>query len=160
MHYRTLGRTGIEVSEVGYGAWGIGQSQWIGAEDEESLRALRRAIELGLTFIDTALAYGRGHSEQLVGQVMRDTDHHIAVASKVPPKNLEWPARHGVDSSEAFPADHVRRCTERSLSNLGLDVLDVQQFHVWQDSWLGQGDWQQAVQALKDEGKIRAFGIS
>jgi aryl-alcohol dehydrogenase-like predicted oxidoreductase len=160
MHYRTLGRTGIEVSEVGYGAWGIGQSQWIGAEDEESLRALRRAIELGLTFIDTALAYGRGHSEQLVGQVVRDTDHHVAVASKVPPKNLEWPAREGVDVGETFPAEHVRRCTERSLSNTGLDVLDVQQFHVWQDSWLGQGDWQQAVQELKDEGKIRAFGIS
>jgi aryl-alcohol dehydrogenase-like predicted oxidoreductase len=160
MHYRTLGRTGIEVSEVGYGAWGIGKSQWIGAEDEESLRALRRAIELGLTFIDTALAYGRGHSEQLVGQVVRDTDHHIAVASKVPPKNLEWPAREGVDVGEVFPAEHVRRCTERSLSNTGLDVLDVQQFHVWQDSWLGNGDWQEAVQALKDEGKIRAFGIS
>jgi aryl-alcohol dehydrogenase-like predicted oxidoreductase len=160
MHYRTLGRTGIEVSEVGYGAWGIGQSQWIGAEDEESLKALRRAIELGLTFIDTALAYGRGHSEKLVGQVVRDVDEWVRVASKVPPKNLEWPARAGVPVEEAFPGEHVRKCTERSLQNSGAEVLDVQQFHVWQDDWIDQGDWQETVQALKDEGKIRAFGIS
>jgi aryl-alcohol dehydrogenase-like predicted oxidoreductase len=160
MHYRTLGRTGIEVSEVGYGAWGIGQSQWIGAEDEESLRALRRAIELGLTFIDTALAYGRGHSEELVGQVVRDVDEWVRVASKVPPKNQEWPARAGVPVEEAFPGEWVRRCTERSLRNSGAEVLDVQQFHVWQDDWIDQGDWQETVQALKDEGKIGAFGIS
>ncbi len=160
MHYRTLGRTGIEVSEVGYGAWGIGQSQWIGAEDEESLRALRRAIELGLTFIDTALAYGRGHSEKLVGQVVRDVDEWVRVASKVPPKNQEWPARAGVPVEEAFPGEWVRRCTERSLQNSGAEVLDVQQLHVWQDDWTDQGDWQETVRALKDEGKIRAFGIS
>jgi aryl-alcohol dehydrogenase-like predicted oxidoreductase len=160
MHYRTLGRTDIEVSEVGYGAWGIGQSQWIGAEDEQSLQALRRAIDLGLTFIDTALAYGRGHSEQLVGQVVRDVDAWVRVASKVPPKNLEWPARAGVAADEAFPGEHVRRCTERSLANSGLEVLDVQQFHVWQDDWIDQGDWQETVQALKQENKIRAFGIS
>jgi len=160
MNYRTLGRTGIEVSEVGYGAWGIGQSQWIGAEDEESLRALRRAIELGLTFIDTALAYGRGHSEKLVGEVSRDVDEWVRVASKVPPKNLQWPARAGVPAEEAFPGEHVRRCTERSLRNTGLDVLDVQQLHVWQDDWIGQGDWQETVAALKDEGKIRCFGVS
>jgi aryl-alcohol dehydrogenase-like predicted oxidoreductase len=160
MHYRTLGRTGIEVSEVGYGAWGIGQSQWIGAEDEQSLQALRRAIDLGLTFIDTALAYGRGHSEELVGQVVRDVDAWIRVASKVPPKNLEWPARAGVPVEEAFPGEHVRACTERSLRNSGADVLDVQQFHVWQDEWLGEGDWQEVVEDLKREGKIRHFGVS
>ena len=160
MHYRTLGRTGWDVSEVGFGAWGIGQSQWIGAEDEQSLQALRRAIDLGLTFIDTALAYGRGHSEELVGQVVRDVDAWIRVASKVPPKNLEWPARAGVPVEEAFPGEHVRACTERSLRNSGADVLDVEQFHVWQDDWIDQGDWQETVQALKDEGKIRAFGIS
>ncbi len=160
MNTRTLGRTGIEVSEVGYGAWGIGGSQWLGAKDDESLDALRRAIELGLTFIDTALAYGRGHSEKLVGQVVREQDHHIVVASKVPPKNRMWPAPRGADVSEAFPGEWVRRCTERSLSNLGLDVIDVQQFHVWQDEWTGEGDWLATVQALKEEGKIRAFGVS
>ena len=160
MNTRTLGRTGIEVSEVGYGAWGIGGSEWLGAQDDESVQALRRAIELGLTFIDTALAYGRGHSEQLVGQVVRDQDHHVVVASKVPPKNRIWPAPAGIDVSEAFPGEWVRRCTERSLSNLGLDVIDVQQLHVWQDDWAEQGDWLETVEALKAEGKIRAFGVS
>jgi aryl-alcohol dehydrogenase-like predicted oxidoreductase len=160
MHYRTLGRTGIEVSEIGYGAWGIGQSQWIGAEDEESLRALRRAIELGVTFIDTALAYGNGHSERLVGEVVREVDERIVVATKIPPKNLTWPAAAGTDVMDAFPGEHVRACTERSLANLGLEVLDVQQFHVWLDDWIGHGDWEETIQDLKDEGKIRAFGVS
>jgi len=160
MNTRTLGRTGIEVSEIGYGAWGIGGSQWLGAQDDESLTSLRRAIELGLTFIDTALAYGRGHSEELVGQVVREQDHHIVVATKVPPKNQAWPAPDGIDPDEAFPGEWVRRCTERSLSNTGLDVLDVQQLHVWSDEWVGRGDWLETVQALKDEGKIRAFGVS
>lgn len=160
MNTRTLGRTGIEVSEVGYGAWGIGGSQWLGAKDDESLDALRRAIELGLTFIDTALAYGRGHSEKLVGQVVREQADHIVVATKVPPKNQLWPAPRGIDVGEAFPGEWVRRCTERSLSNLGLDVIDVQQFHVWQDEWTGEGDWLATVQALKEEGRIRAFGVS
>jgi aryl-alcohol dehydrogenase-like predicted oxidoreductase len=160
MNYRKLGRTGLEVSEVGYGAWGIGGSQWIGAEDDESIRALERAIELGLNFIDTALAYGAGHSEQLVGEVVRRRSETIHVATKIPPKSRTWPAPEGVRAHEAFPADHVRACTERSLGNLGLDAVDVQQFHVWRDDWVGEGDWLEAVQQLKDEGKIRFFGVS
>jgi aryl-alcohol dehydrogenase-like predicted oxidoreductase len=160
MHYRRLGRTGLEVSEVGYGAWGIGGSQWIGAEDDESVRALRRAIELGLNFIDTALAYGRGHSERIVGQVVRDVPETVYVATKVPPKNLTWPAPAGVDVAEVFPGEHVRACAERSLRNLGLETIDLLQLHVWQDDWLGQGDWLETVQALQREGTIRFFGIS
>jgi len=160
MNYRTLGRTGIEVSEVGYGAWGIGGSQWLGAEDDESLEALNRAIDLGLTFVDTALAYGRGHSETLVGQVVRERDEWIRVASKVPPKNQIWPAPAGVDPEEAFPDEWVRRCTRRSLDNSKLELLDVQQLHVWQDEWVGRGSWLEGVQALKDEGLIGSFGVS
>jgi aryl-alcohol dehydrogenase-like predicted oxidoreductase len=157
---RRLGRTGLSVSEVGYGAWGIGGSMWLGAEDDESVRALHRAIDLGLNFIDTAAVYGNGHSERLVGQVVRERDERIVVASKIPPKNGRWPAPDGVDPDEAFPADHIRKWTERTLSNLGLDVLDVQQFHVWNDEWVGRGSWHEAVEALKDEGKIRFFGVS
>jgi aryl-alcohol dehydrogenase-like predicted oxidoreductase len=157
---RRLGRTGLEVSEVGYGAWGIGGSQWIGAQDDESVQALERAIDLGLNFIDTALAYGRGHSEQLVGQVVRGRSETVHVATKVPPANREWPARAGSDADEAFPGGHVRKCAERSLSNLGLEAIDILQLHVWQDDWLGQGDWQETVAALRDEGKVRWFGIS
>ena len=133
---------------------------WLGAEDDESLRALNRAIDLGLTLIDTALGYGNGHSEQLVGQVVRERPEEIVVATKIPPKNMTWPAPDGIDPDEAFPADHVRKCTERSLSNLGLDTIDVQQFHVWSDEWVGRGSWLEAIEELKAEGKIRAFGVS
>ncbi len=160
MNYRRLGRTGLEVSEIGYGAWGISGAQWIGAEDDESVRALERAIDLGLNFIDTALAYGEGHSERLVGRVARGHDETVYVSTKVPPKNLTWPAPDGIDVSEVFPGDHIRRCTERSLSNLGMEALDLQQLHVWQDDWLGQGDWLEAVEELRREGKIRFFGVS
>jgi aryl-alcohol dehydrogenase-like predicted oxidoreductase len=160
MNQRPLGRTGLQVSEIGYGAWGIGQSMWLGADDDESLRALDRAVDLGVTMIDTALAYGNGHSEELVGQVARERDEPIAVATKIPPKNMTWPAPAGIDPDEAFPADYVRQSTERSLRNLGLDTIDVQQFHVWSDDWVGRGSWLAGVEALKSEGKIRAFGVS
>ena len=160
IHERRLGRTGLSVSEIGYGAWGIGADMWLGAQDDESLSALNRAIDLGLNFIDTALAYGSGHSEKLVGQVVRERSERIVVASKIPPKNMQWPAPDGIDPDEAFPADWVRSCTERTLSNLGMDTLDVQQFHVWSDEWVGRGSWLEGVEALKDEGKIRFFGVS
>lgn len=160
MHYRRLGSTGLEVSEVGYGAWGIGAAQWIGADDAESVRALERAIDLGLNFIDTALAYGRGHSERLVGQVVRGRSETVHVATKVPPKSLTWPAPPGLAVQEAFPGEHVRKCAERSLRNLGMETVDLLQLHVWRDEWVDQGDWLETVKDLKREGKIRAFGIS
>ena len=160
MKYRILGKTGLKVSEVGYGAWGIGKSGWIGASDDESLSALHRSIDLGLNFIDTALVYGDGHSEQLVGRVVRERSETIHVATKIPPKNAVWPARPATPVAEAFPADHVIGCTEESLRNLGLDTIDVQQFHVWSDEWVGQGDWLDAIQKLKQQGKLRYFGVS
>ncbi|MCA1731834.1 MAG: aldo/keto reductase [Actinobacteria bacterium] len=160
MHYRQLGSTGLEISEVGFGTWGMGKDEWLGAEDNESLRALHKAIDLGLNFIDTALRYGEGHSERLVGQVLRERDETVYVATKVPPSNLEWPARPGLRAEEIFPRSYVKECTETSLKNLGLDTIDVQQFHVWQDEWVGEGDWLEAVDELKKEGKIRFFGVS
>ncbi len=149
----------MQVSEVGYGAWGIGKAMWVGADDDESLRALRRYVELGGNFIDTALGYGDGHSEQLVGQVAREHPGTI-VATKIPPKNGKWPAQPGSRADETFPAEHVIECTERSLRNLGMDRVDVQQFHVWNDDWVDQGDWRGAVEQLKRDGKIRAWGVS
>src|SRR5690606_40793431 len=142
------------------GAWGIGKSEWIGAEDEESLRALHRAIDLGVTFIDTALAYGDGHSERLVGQVVRARTETVSVATKVPPMNHEWPARPGVPVEEVFPGEYIRRCAEQSLRNLGLETIDLLQLHVWNDEWVGQGDWLEAIERLKEQGKIRFFGVS
>ena len=160
MNYRKLGRTGLEVSEVGYGAWGIGKDAWIGAEDDESVRALNRAIDLGLNFIDTALAYGEGHSERLVGQVVKEREETVYVATKIPPKNRIWPAPSGLHPDEVFPKGYVRKCAETSLENLGFEAIDVQQFHVWSDEWVGRGDWLEAVEELKGEGKIRSFGVS
>jgi aryl-alcohol dehydrogenase-like predicted oxidoreductase len=160
MRTRTLGKTGLEVSELGFGAWGIGGTMWIGADDDESLRALGRAIELGVNFLDTAYGYGDGHSEELVGAAVRASAERVYVATKCPPKNRTWPAPAGVHADEAFPADWIVECTERSLQKLGLDTIDVQQFHVWSDEWVGQGDWLDGVERLKRDGKIRFFGIS
>ena len=160
MNYRELGKSGLKVSEIGYGAWGIGKSMWIGASDDESLKALHRSIDLGLNFIDTALGYGDGHSEKLVGQVVQERSETIYVATKIPPKNEVWPAQPGTPVAKAFPSEHVMACTEKSLKNLGLEAIDVQQFHVWSDDWVDQGDWLEAILKLKHQGKIRHFGVS
>lgn len=160
MRYRKLGRTGFEVSELGYGAWGIGGKQWKGGTDDESLRAVRRAIELGVNFIDTALAYGEGHSERLIAGVLADAQKRIYIATKVPPKNQLWPARPGIAIADVFPYDYIMRCTEQSLNNLGTDVIDVQQLHVWNPEWIGSDDWKRAFRDLKHSGKVRAVGVS
>lgn len=160
MRYRRLGKTGFQVSEMGYGAWGIGGKLWLGGDDRESSQALRLAIERGVNFIDTALAYGDGHSEQLVGQVVRETGHKIYVASKVPPKNMLWPARPGVPISEVFPYEYIMESTERSLKNLGLETIDVQQLHIWNPEWIARDEWKRAFEELKRSGKAQAVGIS
>lgn len=159
MRTRLFGRLGWPVSEVGYGLWGMGG--WTGSNDEESLAALDRSVELGCTFFDTALAYGQGKSEQLLGRVLgRHRGRTLRVATKVPPKNLRWPARPDSPLDDVFPADHIRQSTERSLRNLGVDTIDLQQFHVWTDAWARDDRWQRAVDDLKSEGLIRGFGIS
>lgn len=160
MNYRTLGRTGLRVSEVGFGAWGISRKQWVGADDAESARALHRAADLGLNLIDTALAYGEGHSEKLVGQVVRARKEQIYVATKVPPRNRRWPAAGDVPVQEVFPGDYVTRCAEESLRNLGRETIDLLQLHVWTDEFVGGGDWAEAIDRLKRQGKVRHFGIS
>ena len=147
------------VSEIGYGLWGMGG--WSGSHDDESIAALDRAVELGCTFFDTALAYGDGKSEGLLGQVLRrHRDRPLIVATKIPPGNQKWPALREYALEDVFSADHIRRSTETSLRNLGLPSVDVQQFHVWSDSWADDERWQRAVDDLKREGLIRAFGIS
>jgi aryl-alcohol dehydrogenase-like predicted oxidoreductase len=159
VHNRPLGKTGMSVSEIGYGAWGIGGSGWIGAEEDESVRALHRAIELGVNFIDTARGYGE--SERIVGEVVREyRGDPLYVATKVPPKNRIWPAPDGVDPAETFPGDHIRASVEKSLRVSGLEAFDLLQFHVWSDEWMGRGDWLETIGDLKREGKIRFFGAS
>ena len=160
MRYRPLGRTAIQVSEIGYGAWGIGGKQWLGGSDSESVAALRRAFDLGVNFIDTALAYGGGHSEKLVGETIRSAPGRIYIATKVPPKNGLWPARPGIGISKVFPYDYVIECTEESLRNLKLETIDLQQLHVWNSEWTAGDEWRRAFEDLKKSGKAQAVGVS
>jgi aryl-alcohol dehydrogenase-like predicted oxidoreductase len=159
MEYRAFGRLGWRVSEIGYGTWGMGG--WSGSEDEQSVRAMERAVQLGCNFFDSALAYGDGHSERLLSRVVRNHKaKRLCVATKVPPKNKQWPGRDTDSLGDVFPRDHVRASTEQSLQNLGIDCIDLQQFHVWSDAWAGDERWMRAVEELKSEGLIRGFGIS
>ena len=160
MNYRTLGRTGLRISEIGFGAWGIGGRQWLGGNDDESLAALRRAIELGVNFLDTALAYNEGHSERLIGGVLKEIEAPVYVATKVPPMNRTWPASPGVGIEHVFPYEYVIRSTETSLQNLGVECLDLQQFHVWNPEWLSSDTWKRAFEELKKQGKARFVGVS
>ena len=159
MRYRTFGRTGWQVSEMGYGMWGLGG--WTGSDDAESLASLERAVALGCNFFDTALAYGAGHSEQLLGQVARaHPEQRLVIATKMPPKNSKWPAKPEYSLDDTFPPDHIRRSVERSLKNLGLSCIDLIQFHVWDDVWADDERWQRALDDLKREGLVKAAGIS
>lgn len=159
MRFRQFGRTQWSVSEIGCGMWGMGS--WSGSDDAESRASLQKAVDLGVNFFDTAWAYGEGHSERLLGQLARaNADKKLFLATKIPPKNFKWPARATSTLDETFPADHIRAYTERSLKNLGSDAIDLMQFHVWHDGWAQDRRWQREVQKLKDEGVVRAWGIS
>ncbi len=159
MRMRRFGRTGWQVSEIGYGMWGMGG--WTGSDDDESLRALDRAFALGCNFFDTAWVYGHGKSEQLLGQALRaHPGAQVYTATKIPPKNMQWPGKAECPAADAYPPDHIREYTEKSLKNLGLETIDLQQFHVWSDAWAGDAGWQRAVDGLKREKLIRAIGIS
>jgi len=159
MRYREFPRTGWPIAEIGYGTWGM--AGWSGSNDDESRASLERAVGLGCNFFDTAWAYGSGRSERLLGELLRaHRDRRIYVASKVPPKNGQWPARPDYRLDDVFPAHHIREYTEKSLENLGIGCLDLQQLHVWTDHWADDQRWQRAVDDLKREGLITAFGIS
>jgi len=159
MRFRTFGRTGWQVSEIGYGMWGL--AGWTGSDDDESLKSLHRAVELGCNFFDTAWAYGRGHSETLLGQLVGAyPDKKLYVASKIPPKNFKWPAEPKYALDDCYPPDHIRQYVESSLQNLGLSQLDLIQFHTWDDSWATDTRWQRMLDDLKQEGLILAAGIS
>jgi aryl-alcohol dehydrogenase-like predicted oxidoreductase len=159
MRYRAFGRLGWRVSEVGYGMWGL--AGWTGRDDAETRQSLQLSVDLGCNFFDTALAYGEGHSERLLGELVRNNPRSgRIVASKIPPKNRVWPSRRGFKLNDVFPADHIRSSTETSLKNLGLPAVDLMQFHVWEDDWAADERWQRAVADLKRDGLVKAIGIS
>lgn len=167
MQHRTLGRTGYETSTIGFGAWGIGGTMWIGARDDDSCAALRRAIDLECTFLDTAAVYGNGRSEELVGRVWRErrgvtpSGRRVIIATKIPPLNRQWPAARGTSWQQTFPPEHIIASTEASLRRLGVERLDLQQLHVWRDEWLDARDaWYGAIEQLKRQGKVAHVGIS
>jgi len=165
MKTRQLGNTGYRISEIGFGGWGLGGQMWRGVDDADGRKALREAIDQGITFFDTALAYGDGHSERIIGEELK---HEIRagkaiVATKIPPKNRQWPAKASYKLGDVFPANYITQSTEQSLKNLGVDALHVQQLHVWNDVWLRDPQWQasyQQIVRLKEDGKVLHWGIS
>jgi aryl-alcohol dehydrogenase-like predicted oxidoreductase len=159
MRTRPFGRLGYAVSEIGYGMWGM--AGWTGSDDERSLAALHEAVRLGCTLFDTAWGYGKGHSERLLGELVRaHPDKRLYTASKIPPKNWQWPSRRGMKLDDVFPPDHIREYAERTLENVGIPHLDLLQFHVWEDAWAHDDRWWSAMSALRDEGLIGAIGVS
>jgi aryl-alcohol dehydrogenase-like predicted oxidoreductase len=159
MKYRKFGRTGFEVSDIAHGLWGMGG--WSGSEDTESMKALQLAIDLGCNFFDTAWAYGDGKSDGLLGEtIAKNPDKRLFAASKIPPKNLRWPASPSYKYSDVFPPDHVFTYADLILKQLGTDSIDLLQFHVWDDTWTDNPDFRKTVEKLKRDGIIRSFGLS
>lgn len=159
MKYRLLGKTGISVSQMGIGTWGMG-SMWGPRDDAAALAALLAAFGHGINFIDTAHAYGNGHSERLIAKARKESGESPFTATKIPPKNREWPARGTCPIDEVFPPDWIVEMTEASLRNLNAETIDLQQLHVWSPHWLQDLSWLQAIEKLKTQGKIRFFGVS
>jgi len=165
MKTRALGRTGYHVSEVGFGAWGIGGGLWRGSSDEDARKTLHAALDAGVTFFDTALSYGDGHSERLLREIIESNEggDRLVVSTKIPPMNYQWPADPTTPFTRAFPARHVIDSVEKSLRNLGVEALQVQQFHVWHDIWLESHEWAETrgcMERLKREGKVLHWGVS
>ncbi|HEY7138512.1 MAG TPA: aldo/keto reductase [Methylomirabilota bacterium] len=160
MQNRKLGHSGLMVSEIGFGTWAIGGDAWGPSDDSAARRALLRAFDLGVNFVDTALSYGWGHSERLVGHAVREAGGGIRVATKIPPRPRRWLPRTSMQVRTAFPRDWIVQATESSLRNLGTESIHLQQLHTWRDEWLDEPDWQEAIGQLKAQGKIQAFGIS
>lgn len=159
MQYRKFGRTGWQVSEVGYGMWGM--AGWTGSEETEVNKALDRSIELGCNFFDTAWAYGNGLSEEILNKtIQRHPGKRLYVATKIPPKNRKWPSKSHFKLEEVFPSDYIIEYTEKSLKNLGVETIDLQQFHVWEDNWAQLDEWKEAIARLTKEGKVQAWGVS
>jgi len=159
MQYRRFGRTGWNVSEIGYGMWGM--AGWTGSEDAESLASLQRAVDLGCNFFDTAWAYGNGHSEELLGKILRaNAGQRLYTATKVPPKNRKWPARRGYSLEDCYPPEYIEEYVDKSLTNLGVKTMDLIQLHTWEDKWLDDRRLLPVIEKLRKSEKVRAFGIS
>lgn len=172
MQYRTLGKTGLKVSEIGIGTWqlvGDGNA-WLKGDIEESKKSLYKYIELGGNFIDTAAGYGvfdgtpegMHPSENLIGQFLKESGSRekLIIATKVTPKNWTWPAYKGSQIIDIFPKEHVEKTVNDSLKNLQFDSIDLVQFHVWQDAWANEDEWKETITNITKSGKVKFWGIS
>ena len=171
MNYRILGKTGLRVSEIGYGTWQLANDPgfWEGTDLNESLKCLKKYIEAGGNFIDTAWIYGYSESqpdkhpsEELIGKFLKENNlrDKVVIASKIPPKNMLWPARKGIEIEEVFPNEHIEKCVDDSLKSLGVDCIDLMQFHVWQDYFADSNGWKETIKKITQQGKVKHWGIS
>ena len=158
MEYRTLGKTNLKISAIGFGAWAIGGNMWGPQDDNDSVSALNKAIDLGVNFIDTALAYGNGHSEQIIGKVLKTRKEKVYIATKIPP--LMWPPPPNSHSKDAFPKEKIIESVETSLKNLGVDCIDLIQLHSWRENWTNDTEWYEILCKFKEQGKIKHIGVS
>lgn len=165
MQYTVLGKTGLKVSKIGFGAWGIGggapRLRWADmwkANDTDSKKSLAIAFENGINFYDTALVYGDGHSERLITEVLDDKD--VVILTKVPPKNWHWPALSTYNINDVFPKNHITEKAHESYKNLGKKTIDILLLHVWTDAWINNDEWKEAFKELKRAGIVRFFGVS
>ncbi|HEY0702322.1 MAG TPA: aldo/keto reductase [Candidatus Acidoferrales bacterium] len=159
MKFRKFGRTNVEVSDLSYGLWGM--SGWSGSDDARSLQSLQASVDLGCNFFDTAWAYGDGKSDGLLGETLaRNKTRRLYSASKIPPMNLLWPAKANYAYRDVFPAEHVLKYARKIREALGVESIDVLQFHVWDDHWTAEPEFRQTVEELKSSGLMRWFGLS
>lgn len=159
MNYRTFGRAGWQVSDIGYGMWGM--AGWTGSDDEESLSSLQKSVELSCNFFDTAWIYGNGHSEKLLGNLIKaNPDKKLYIATKIPPKTLHYPARPDGTAKENYPPEHIEEYVHKSLENLGVQTIDLMQIHTWNDSWLEDESLFKKLDDLRSQKLIEAIGIS
>ena len=158
MEYRILGKTGLKISAIGFGAWAIGGNMWGPQDDNDSIAALNKAIDLGVNFIDTAAAYGNGHSEKIIGKVLKTRKEKIYIATKIPP--LMWPPSPDTHAKDAFPKEKIISSVEQSLKNLQVDCIDLIQLHSWRENWTNDTDWHETLLELKKQGKIKFIGVS
>lgn len=159
MKTRKFGRTNWAISELGYGMWGL--AGWTGSDQNEVEKSLELSVDLGCNFFDTAWGYAEGKSEEILGKLLRrHSDKKLYAATKIPPKNFIWPSKAGFLLKDCFPASHIIEYTEKSLRNLNVDQIDLQQFHVWEDAWSDQDEWKSAIEKLTKEGKVAHWGVS
>ena len=160
MRYRTFGRTGWQVSEIGFGAWQLG-GDWGNVDDIHSIDTLHYAFDKGINFVDTAELYGNGHSEEVIGQSLKSwKSTKIYVATKVRPIHWPRPEDKTPQMRGRFPEWYIRENVDHSLKRLGVERIDLYQMHSFMPSAMVELDWLETLHKLRREGKIDRIGVS